>query len=372
LCVVQIGPGGFIAVALLVFAAWRIVRWRGAGGDVVRESVVVALFAYVLAMACVTFFPMNIIFYDWHGRFNLVPLASIADLVRHTTAETAIKNIGGNIVMFVPLGLLLPMLFRRLRSLGSLVWRVALISAAIEVLQLPTRLRATDVDDIILNVVGAVIGYAIFRGVALVAARRPRASAFLDRVGVDTQREPLLAAVVPVVATVVLTLGFIAPPILSGTLDESAIRRDVMSGMADASVAARADADGFVVLVATSGEATSAAYRYAEYKRVLPGRYTRTCLSDACADVGSRYALGTTVSNPSEGEVPLTYVVGRNDSGASTLVASAKGGKAVFDAPVGQYFAVALPTRSGFEDADVSVAFRGASGRDLTGLFKTE
>jgi glycopeptide antibiotics resistance protein len=370
--VVQIGPGGFIAVAVLVFAAWRIVRWRSAGGDIVRESVVVTLFAYMLAVACVTFFPMSIIFYDWHGRFSLVPLASIADLVLHATAETALKNIGGNIVMFVPLGLLLPMLFRRLRSLGSLVWRVALISAAIEALQLPTRVRATDVDDIILNVVGAVIGYGLFRVVGLVAARLPRVSAFLDRVGVVTQREPLLAAAVPVVATVVLTLGFIVPPILSGTLDESAIRRDVMSGMAGPSVAARADAGGFVVLVAKSGEATSAAYRYAEYKRVLPGRYTRTCLSDVCAGVGSRYALGITAFKPSEGEVPLIYVVGRNDSGASTLVASAKGGRTVFDAPVGRYFAVALPMRSGFEDADVGVAFRSASGCDVTRLFTNE
>ena len=369
---VLIGAGGFVGIALAVFAVWRVLRWRSAGGDVVRESVVVVLFAYLLTVACVTFFPMNIIFYDWHGRFNFVPLASIVDLIRHTTAATALKNIGGNIVMFMPLGFLLPLLFRKLRSLGSLVWRVAIISAAIEILQLPTRVRATDVDDIILNVIGAVVGYTIFHLVSLVALRAPRASAFLDRVSSQSQREPLLAAIAPVVVTILLTLGLIVPAILSGTMDERAIRQDALSGMTGASVAARADASGFVVLVAKSGEATSEAYRYAEYKRVLPGRYTKMSWSDMCGGVGSRYTLAITEFDPTAGEAPFIYVVGRNDSGASDLVVSAKGGRSMFDGPVGKYFAVALPMRSGFEDADVTVAFHDASGRDVTKLFKNE
>ncbi len=368
---VSIGVGEFAAIAIGVFAVWRIAVWRSAAGDAAREIVVIAFFAYVLAMACVTFFPMTVIFYDWHGRFNLVPLASISDLIRHTSRATALNNIGGNIVMFVPLGVLLPLLSRKLRSLGSLIWRVALISAAIEILQLLTRVRATDVDDVILNVVGAAIGYAVFRLVVLATQHTPGASALLDRVGSDTQqREPLRTALVPVVVTILLTLCLIVPRVLTGTLDEGAISRDALSGMAGASVAARADANEHVVLVAASGETASEAYRYTVYKRVLPGRYTRTSWSDVFTGEGSRYTLSTTAYNPRVGDVPRTYIVGRNDSGATTLVVTAKDGRNAFRAAVGRYFAVALPLGVGFEDADVAVTFRASDDRDVTKSFK--
>ncbi len=367
---VSIGAGGFSAIAVAVYVVWRIICWRRAGGDAVREFVVGVLFAYVLAMACVAFFPMTIIFYDWHGRFNLVPLASIIDLVQHATSSTALKNIGGNIVMFVPLGFLLPLLVRKLRSAGSLICRVAIISAAIEILQLPTRVRATDVDDIILNVIGAVLGYAVFRLFVLLAKRLPRVEAFIDRVGSHTQREPLLTGLSPTVVTIVLTVALIVPPILTNTLDERAIREDVVSGMVDASVAARADAGEYVFLVAKSGEATSEAFRYTAYKRVLPGRYTKMVYSRVYGGDGSRYMTGCTSWNPRAGERPVMYVAGRNDSGASTVVLKASRGTVGHVVPIGRYFVVALPNVSLVDNERVTVAFHDASGRDVTKLFK--
>ena len=80
----------------------------------------------------------------------------------HVTAREKYKNIGGNIVGFIPLGILLPLLFVRLRGLISVTSIVFFISLLFETTQLVTGLGVFDVDDLILNTAGGVAGYIIF------------------------------------------------------------------------------------------------------------------------------------------------------------------------------------------------------------------
>ncbi len=369
---VSIGAGGFVAIACLVFGAWRVVRWRSSGGDTTRERIVVVLFIYLIAVAVITFFPMTIIFYDWHGRFSFVPFASIMQLVQQTERATALKNIAGNIVMFAPLGLLLPLLFRRLRSAGALAWRAALVSIAIEVLQLPTRIRATDVDDVFLNVAGALIGYSVFLLLQRSAPRLSRLSTYLNASGSDARGEPLLAAWLPVSVTIALTLSMIVPQVLSGTLSESAIYEEATSGMTAGSAVARADSGNFEVLVAKSDEGASEVHQHVEFERVLPGRYTKLSWSDPVSGADSRYTVRATAYNPAAGESPVVYVVGRNGAGASTVSLRAKTGGTVFEGPIDRYFAVVVPPSAGLEGSDFDVVFRAANGRDVTDAFCTD
>lgn len=68
-----------------------------------------------------------------------------------------------NILLFIPLGFLLPQVSRRSRRL----WRTVLIgtglSIVIEVTQLITRLGWFDVDDIMLNMLGTLVGYGAYK-----------------------------------------------------------------------------------------------------------------------------------------------------------------------------------------------------------------
>lgn len=93
---------------------------------------------------------------------NLIPFRSIAPQLKYLPQWWALKNILANIFVFVPFGVLLPAAFPRVRPFGkSLACSVALI-LFIELFQLITMLGIFDVDDILLNLIGCLVGYALF------------------------------------------------------------------------------------------------------------------------------------------------------------------------------------------------------------------
>ena len=75
---------------------------------------------------------------------------------------TDLKNTLLNILLFVPLGILLPFLWKRYKTLKSTCLFGFCLSLSIEVLQIFTY-RATDVNDIIANTLGTLLGYLLFR-----------------------------------------------------------------------------------------------------------------------------------------------------------------------------------------------------------------
>lgn len=76
------------------------------------------------------------------------------------------KQIVGNFVMLLPLGIFLPLLYKRISNFYGILIVSLLISTTIEVLQLITSFRSADVDDIFLNTLGAGVGFLIFRMVS--------------------------------------------------------------------------------------------------------------------------------------------------------------------------------------------------------------
>lgn len=79
------------------------------------------------------------------------------DLYRH-----CMINLLGNVVLFIPAGILLPMLWKRLKNFLLFFLVCFLAIAAVEVLQLVTLLGSCDVDDLILNLLGMIIGYLLY------------------------------------------------------------------------------------------------------------------------------------------------------------------------------------------------------------------
>ena len=93
---------------------------------------------------------------------NLVPGEGIRTALRNANSELGLVNLVGNVVMFVPVGGLPSPLATRLRF-GGTVAACAALSVLVESVQL-TLGRSLDVDDVLLNTLGGVVGAVLGLG----------------------------------------------------------------------------------------------------------------------------------------------------------------------------------------------------------------
>ena len=100
---------------------------------------------------------------EW--RYNLTPLREIGRFWicrKELGLRPFIRNVLGNIAAFLPLGSILPVLNRKWRSLFKIILAGFALSCSVEILQLLTRVGCFDVDDLLLNTIGAAAGYGLF------------------------------------------------------------------------------------------------------------------------------------------------------------------------------------------------------------------
>lgn len=364
-------PQPFIALAIAVWVLWRVVTWRRIGGDPVRELVVAALFGWLLVVFYFTFFPMTIIFYSWFGRFNLVPFASILQLIRETSAGLASYNIFGNLLLLAPLGMLLPLLFKKLQRPWPLIWRVSAISALIEASQFITRARAVDIDDVILNTLGAAIGFGLYALVRSPMRRNTRGAALLGRLGTQPAREPLLLAAVPLGGTAAFAIPYVLFSLVGATLGSQGIVAHATDSMPGSEVVGRFDVNEYVMLILESGD-TPAEVGMWMYKNVLPGRYTWLSGGEYKAFTGSGYQSTITTYNVEAGEIPTYYVWGPNEVGATTVVIEGKNVHKELPLGDGRYFATGFyyqpDSSSGYLET-LDFRFLDETGEDVTAQF---
>ena len=71
-------------------------------------------------------------------------------------------NLLGNVVGFMPFGMILPLICRNARGFFFITFSGFTLSLCVEVTQLMTKLGSFDVDDLLMNTLGAAAGYLIF------------------------------------------------------------------------------------------------------------------------------------------------------------------------------------------------------------------
>ena len=98
-------------------------------------------------------------------RYNLIPFAEIRRFWvyrKQIGISQVISNLAGNVVGFLPFGMLLPAFSRRFRSAGLIAFLSFDVSLCVELIQLTFKVGIFDVDDIMMNTLGGLIGYGIF------------------------------------------------------------------------------------------------------------------------------------------------------------------------------------------------------------------
>ena len=116
-----------------------------------RTSILHCLFClYLTAVFSLVGIP-NVTYFRPEVNLNLLPFAGMTE---------DLKNSILNVALFVPLGFFLPLLWQRFKNLRSVAAFGFGLSLTIELLQMLT-FRATDVNDLITNVLGAMIGFLL-------------------------------------------------------------------------------------------------------------------------------------------------------------------------------------------------------------------
>ena len=163
----------FLFLEIAFTAIWLMVRvaiWiKQKRIDWKRETFLLLMYINLAVIIRFTFFPMSKVdgqiqplVFDiataFPFRVNLLPLVNLFD---YDSKRDLLLNVIGNAAMFIPSGIVLPFVYKRLNSF----WKVLLagigISLCIEIIQLPFSVRATDIDDLILNTIGVIVGYGI-------------------------------------------------------------------------------------------------------------------------------------------------------------------------------------------------------------------
>ena len=93
-----------------------------------------------------------------HGQIELVPFVGLIQIF-HNSVGMFLYLFVGNLVWFVPLGVLLPVLTKARNA--TILWGLGL-SLYIEVSQYVFGTRVSEVEDLILNTTGTGIGYLIY------------------------------------------------------------------------------------------------------------------------------------------------------------------------------------------------------------------
>jgi glycopeptide antibiotics resistance protein len=162
-----------LMMSFMIF--WLVVRavilaWRKEF-SIKREIMTAAIpfgfmFIYFVTVFPFPFFnPYQFVGTGIDRSHNVIPFKSIVDSLNHFYYMVPIRNIGGNILLFVPFGFALLLRFSNMK-----IWKVImigfLVSLAMELCQLMMGYRSFDVDDLILNTIGTITGMAAFKGAA--------------------------------------------------------------------------------------------------------------------------------------------------------------------------------------------------------------
>ena len=164
----------YTAMVIAISVIWILVRaifcvkhkqinWK-------REAQLILVYICVIVVARFTFFPfakvdgkIQPLILDVANIFpfkiNVTPFVNLFD---YPELSSALLNLIGNTTMFIPIGIIWPIVYKELNTHKKVIAAGIGFSLFIEILQLPFYDRVTDIDDLILNSLGFLTGYALY------------------------------------------------------------------------------------------------------------------------------------------------------------------------------------------------------------------
>ena len=164
----------YIMVIVLITTVWLIVRfvttYKNSNIDWKREAQLLLVYICLIVVVRLTFFPFSKVdgkvqplLFDAANilpfRLNFVPFVNLMD---YEIRREALLNVIGNSFLFLPVGIVFPSVYKKLDTHWKVIAAGVGTSLSIEILQLLFFDRVTDIDDLILNSAGYLLGYGIY------------------------------------------------------------------------------------------------------------------------------------------------------------------------------------------------------------------
>ena len=164
----------YTSMVVFISIIWCLVRMvcaiKTKRANWTREIQLLLVYVCIIVVARFTFFPFSKVngeiqplVYEsakvYPFRINWIPFVNLFD---YPEMRDILINIIGNTAMFIPLGIVWPSVYKGLDTHGKVVSAGIGVSLCIEILQLPFYDRVSDVDDLLLNTLGFIIGYLVY------------------------------------------------------------------------------------------------------------------------------------------------------------------------------------------------------------------
>ena len=164
----------YTSIVVFISIIWCLVRVvcaiKAKRADWKRELQLLLVYICVVVVARFAFFPFSKVngeiqplIYEsanvFPFRINWIPLVNLFD---YPEMRDILINVIGNTAMFIPLGIVWPSVYKGLDTHWKVIFAGIGVSLCIEILQLPFYDRVSDVDDLLLNSLGFIIGYLLY------------------------------------------------------------------------------------------------------------------------------------------------------------------------------------------------------------------
>ena len=164
----------YASMVVFISIIWCLVRvicaMKTKRVDWKREIQLIFVYICIVVVARFTFFPFSkvngeiqpLVFESANAfsfRVNWIPFVKLFD---YPEMRDILINVIGNTAMFIPLGIVWPSVYKGLDTHWKIISAGIGFSLCIEILQLPFYDRVSDIDDLLLNSLGFIIGYLLY------------------------------------------------------------------------------------------------------------------------------------------------------------------------------------------------------------------
>ncbi len=172
----------FILCLLIYINGYILVKKMNYDKKILKINLIIYFLIYSVTICTLTLFDevfgrQGIVIIKWNKEllnlytkysFNMILFKTInlflsGYLKGIVNFKTFSMNIFGNLFIFMPYGIFLPLIFKKQEKFKNFFLSITLIVILIEILQFLTMSGSCDIDDLILNVTGAVIAFLIFK-----------------------------------------------------------------------------------------------------------------------------------------------------------------------------------------------------------------